>query len=445
MIEESKIISFLSSATRSLKPIIEDSKAFEIVLSTLEFIENSYRHSKFKSLLNRILELSYIESFWNAFDSTNEKFKDGLMGKVEVFNPIFLFPLVYLAFLSISTYRISNLGLLSITIGLIFFVLGVVSSKRIEFGKIYLDEHSDKIAILFLALGTFYLVLDILRAGTIPILNPEARRGLSVLYTYIASLIVPGGILLISLIGVKLRRGEMSLREARMSAIAVTLGTTFLITLLGYRTQLVVSLLGCILAMYFMKLIGIAEIGVSSLAIVAAVSFVGYYRAITQGATLGVWEIIGGRIGLTLSVYDHLIDRFWVFGANRGSTLLATFSSFLPFIPGPWIGPRTIVARVFGVTHISMTSTLLGTIVLDFGIPGIIVFMFVLGFVVGMSYYAMRLTRSALCTAMYSLLIAYTLVGIETGLVDFNVAIFFIGSFLILYNSRKVEDTKLNH
>jgi len=138
-----------------------------------------------------------------------------------------------------------------------------------------------------------------------------------------------------------------------------------------------------------------------------------------------------------LSIYDNLVNRFFLFGANHGTTLLATFSSFFHFIPGPWLGPRTIVARMYGVQHISMTSTLFGTVVLDFGIPGIAIFALALGFVVGLAYYAMKNTRGALPTGIFSLLIAYTLVGIETGLVDLIVFAFFFISFLILVNPKR--------
>ncbi|MFQ5887439.1 MAG: oligosaccharide repeat unit polymerase, partial [Candidatus Hydrothermarchaeales archaeon] len=413
MIEESRTERSLSTFARFLSSTIEESKTFEILLLAIEFIKNSYYSSRFKDILKKILGLFYFGALWNVFDSVNDRFKESLISEIKIFHPALIVPLVYLAFITVSTYRVSNLGLLSIIAGITFFILGLTFSKRIRFGRVYLDEYSKEMAILFLVLGSFYLALDLLRAGAVPLLNAEARRNLSVFYTYLASLLVPGGILLIALIGTKLRDREMTLKEARMSALAVTIGVTFLITLLGYRTQLVVSLLGCIVAMYFMDIVGIAEIGLSFLGIVFAISFLGYYRAMTQGAALGMWGIIGGRVGLSLSVFDHLLSRFWLFGANRGSTLLATFSSFLPYIPGPRMGPRTIIAQVFGVTNVSMTSTLLGTWVLDFGIPGIMAFMLALGFVIGIAYYAMRKTGSALATAIYSLLIAYTLVGIE--------------------------------
>jgi uncharacterized membrane protein len=89
-----------------------------------------------------------------------------------------------------------------------------------------------------------------------------------------------------------------------------------------------------------------------------------------------------------------------------------------------------------GVQNISMTSTLYGTVVLDFGIPGIIGFSLILGLIIGMAYKAMKATGSALATTIFAFLFAYTLVGVETGLVDFNVFMFFLAGGAVILRSR---------
>ena len=192
------------------------------------------------------------------------------------------------------------------------------------------------------------------------------------------------------------------------------------------------------------RLIGLTEILLVFFSAIFAISLLGYYRGMAEGSSVGFFEIIARRVGLTLSVYDYLINRFWPFGVNHGTTMLATFSSFFHFIPGPRLGPRTIVARMFGVQDISMTSTLLGTVVLDFGIVGIIAFMAAFGGILKMAYTAAK-TNSAVGIAIFAFLLSYSLVGIETGLVDFNVFVFFAGSFLILVNSRKCVTKSFNN
>jgi uncharacterized membrane protein len=195
-------------------------------------------------------------------------------------------------------------------------------------------------------------------------------------------------------------------------------------------------MLGSFIALYLTGLVGFLEVVLSiGLAGFGAI-FLGYLRAVLQGSTLGLFDVLSARIGLTMSVYDYLVLRFMPFGANKGYTLLASFSSFIPGIPGPKLGPRTIVARLFGITGISVTSTMLGTIVLDLGIIGVVLFMFLLGHVLGTAYGASK-TGSAMAIGIYSVLLAYSLVGIETGLVDFNVLMMFLFGYVILRTSTR--------
>jgi oligosaccharide repeat unit polymerase len=437
IIRGSKVASALSFFAGFVKRSFGDSKTYTLVSRFSDFVERSFSHSLTLKVHKKASSFVYPQRLWRVFDSLNEGIKQGKIA-TNIFNPLFIFPFTYFAVLAMSSYRPSNLAIFSIFLGIAFFMVGALVSGKVRFKEIYLEEHAKRIAILLLVVGVFFLLMDLYRAKTIPLLEPAVRRHLSVLYTMLASLLVPGGILGISLIGRKLERKEITIREARTFAISTMLIITFLISLLGYRTQVIVSLLGCTIAMYFWNIVGVTEILLSFSSLFLAISSIGYIRALSQGSSMGFFDVIGRRLGLTLSVYDHLITRFWQFGANRGSVALATFSSFFSFIPGPRLGPRTMVARIIGVEkNISITSTLLGTIVLDFGIPGIMFSMVLLGFVVGLAYNAMKQTKSALATAIYSLLIAYALVGIETGLVDFNVAMFFTVSFLILIASRR--------
>ncbi|RLG56669.1 MAG: hypothetical protein DRN95_06525, partial [Candidatus Hydrothermarchaeota archaeon] len=84
---------------------------------------------------------------------------------------------------------------------------------------------------------------------------------------------------------------------------------------------------------------------------------------------------------------------------------------------------------------VSITSTLYGTVALGYGILGIAIFSLLLGHVLAIAHEAMKQSKSSLATGIFSLLMAYTLVGIETGLVDFIVFVLFITSYLILRKS----------
>ena len=432
MISESRSITFLASLTKFFVASVEKSRTYRHVARFAGFLENAFLKS-WTYAISRQMPRLYPVRIWGAFDSANTRLKSS----IDIFNPIFIFPLVYLAFVCVSTYRPTNLALFSIFVGIAFFAAGTRLSNRVKIKNIALESESERIAILLITVGVLALVYDIFQAGAVPLLKPTAKRYLNVTLTTLAMILVPGGILAISSIGKRMQMGKISQNEARIYSLAILLATTILISLLGYRTQIIVSLLGCSIAMYYSRLIGVAEVIVSFFSALLAISLAGYYRALAEGSYIGLFDVVGRRTGLTLSIYDSLVNRFYLFGANHGTTLLATFSSFFHFIPGPRLGPRTIVARMYGVQDISMTSTLFGTVVLDFGIPGIAVFAVCLGFVVGLAYNAMKNTRGALPTGIFSLLIAYTLVGIETGLVDLIVFVLFFISFLILVNPKR--------
>jgi oligosaccharide repeat unit polymerase len=432
MISESKFVSFLVSFTRFFLVSFDKSKVYGYLKNYSGFLENALLKSKTFTLARWIPRL-YPARIWGAFDRANM----GLKASTDLFNPLLIFPLVYLAFICISTYRPSNLALFSIFLGIVFFGAGVKLSERVKIEKITLESEAERIALLLISIGVLALVYDLFQAGAIPLLKPTAKRYLNVTLTTLAMILVPGGILAISAIGKRLENGVISQKDARIYSLFILLGTTFLISLLGYRTQIIVSLLGCTIAMYYSRLIGAIEVLFSFFAAIFSISIAGYYRALAEGSSIGLFEVIGQRMGLTLSIYDSLVNRFYLFGANHGTVFLATFSSFFHTIPGPRLGPRTIVARMYGVQDISMTSTLFGTVVLDFGIPGIMVFALALGFVIGLAYHTMKNTKGAIPTGIFSLLIAYTLVGVETGLVDLVVFVFFFTSFLILVNPKR--------
>ncbi|RMF89818.1 MAG: oligosaccharide repeat unit polymerase [Methanobacteriota archaeon] len=417
--------------------ILLDSRTARFLQGSVGFFEGAARDSAAVRTAYSALARLYPQRIYDAMDRLNQRQESFLSRNIA--SPAVIFPLIYVLFISIGSYRLSNLAILSVALGLLFFYLGVMS-PAFHFTEIKLNERTKEMGIFLFLTGLLFLAADLLSAGAIPLLNPSARRRLVVLYTMLAQLIPPGGILLIAFFGEGYRKGDLELKKARIYGFAMLAVTLLLISTLGFRTQIIVTLLGGLTAMYLTGLVGFVEVMAGLGLAAAGIALLGYLRAVIEGSPIGPLEVMGARIGLTLSVYDYLVKRFMPFGANRGYTLLASFSSFIPGIPGPRLGPRTIVARLFGITGISVTSTLLGTIVLDFGIVGVILFMFLLGHVLGTGYRAAR-TGAAMGVGIYSLLLAYSIVGIETGLVDFNVLMMFSIGYLLLRSSEKGAKT----
>ena len=404
---------------------IGDSYFLSFLDKILEFFLISFRYSFFVKIVKKTEKL-YPE-IWEKIDSKNIR--------VDIFSPEFIFPAVYLCFVAASPYRISNLALFSILVGVAFFILGTKLARG-KFSSIVCEEKSEKIAAFLFLSGIISLFLDLYYCGSIPLFNPFARRMLNVPLTMLSMLTVPSAIFGISIFGKKFLRGEIDKKKARIYSVATMLGVTFLISLLGYRTQTIVCILGCTIAMFYFELIGVIEILVSLLAVILLISGLGYYRAIMQGSSVGFVEIIGKRVALTLSVYDIIVNKFS--NSSGANIFLATFSSVFRFIPGPRLGPRVIVARTIlpDIEGISITSTLYGTVALGFGILGIAIYSVILGYILALCHRATKQTHSSLATSIFSLLLAYTIVGIETGIVDFNVVMFFLVGFLAIYKSR---------
>ena len=438
LVNSSRLVSFVKKATLFLGASLEGSLILRIAGMGAAFVERSFRFSLLRRLAPVLLRL-YPARVYAVVDRVNARLPQAEL------SPVLLFPIAYLAFLSLG--KISLLSFSVVVASLISFIVAFSLASRVRVGRVAFEEHALKLGVALFLLSLLALCLDLYRAYKVPLLEPQARVKLSVAYTYLATFLVPGGVLFASLLGKQYLAGRLSLREVRVYAVAIAVATVFLITLLGYRTQSVVSILAFTFVMHRYRMIGMAEITAAVGGALLAVAALGYYRALVIGSGVGVFEVIAKRVDLTLTLYDFTVRslyeagaRSFLFGHYHGDIALATFSSFLNFVPGLSLGPRTIVARDFGVTGVSLTSTLLGTVTLDMGLIGAITFTFTLGLILGAVYTLMKQTGSALATALFSICFAYLLAGIETGLVDFNVFVLYaLTAFVALASIARAQ------
>jgi|GEM_PF-1154240 oligosaccharide repeat unit polymerase len=423
LVSSCKLVSLLKEATLFLTASLEKSLIMRTVDRGAAFLERSLQLSCLRSSAALLLRL-YPERVYAIVDRVNRRLPQAEL------SPAFLFPLAYLVFLSLG--KISLLSFLLVIVSLISFLLAFSLATRVKVRSVAFEERSLRLGLVLFILSLLALCADLYRAYKVPLLEPQARVKLSVAYTYIATFLVLGGVILASLLGKHLLAGKLSLRDARVYTLAIAVATTFLITLLGYRTQTVVSILAFTFVMNRYRIIGMAEMLIALGAGLLSVAALGYYRALVIGSEVGILEVIAKRADLTLTLYDFTVNSLYkagvttlLFGYYQGDIALATFSSFLDFVPGLSLGPRTIVARNFGVSGVSLTSTLLGTVSLDLGLAGIVTFALAIGAIIGAAYALSKRTGSALATALFSICFAYLLAGIETGLVDFNVFVLY--------------------
>jgi len=261
---------------------------------------------------------------------------------------------------------------------------------------------------ILLLVGVAGFALQIRHAGGIPLLNEEVRRRLSPIYNYLAWSVVPGVALILG-------SSEPRTDEETGLLLAASLSSLAVVTLLGYRTEMVALLLAVVASSYLRGLMRpmtalALTIGISSLYLAAT-----FARLAGSGLPVSPWSAALERVTLTASYFDLLVQRFGYGGVTHGSVHAAVFSSLARWIPGPRIGPRTIVADLVGARPgVSVTASILAQFYLDFGVVGVFLGMAALSFL-------LRLLYSRESPGPYAVLYSYSLVGIETGLLDLNV------------------------
>ena len=113
------------------------------------------------------------------------------------------------------------------------------------------------------------------------------------------------------------------------------------------------------------------------------------------------------------------------FGVTHGQMLAGS-------IPGSDLGPRMMVGKLIAWrTEVTVTPTLIGQMVADFGRVGVFVEMGLLGFVLGIGFKIMQKTKDFFYIGLYSLILTYSILGVETGILDIQVLLYFIIALFI--------------
>jgi len=290
------------------------------------------------------------------------------------------------------------------------------------------------ITFLLIFIGTFYWILDLIAYGGIPILEPLKRGSLDPWYTMAAHLLPLGTILLVSLAGI-----EMEKKKARFVSLVFVVFALITMGVLGYRTQIALTIIGVLIVSAFTELVTLEEItvlsGAGALSLIAMTSL----RNIILQTKVSIIDAIRYRVGLTLSSYDILAELGGLRGFTHGFVHIASYPPLANLMPGLAYSPRRYIGVFVGADNVSITSTIMGPLVIDFGVIGVFLGMLFLGFLLKKSYDLIKRIEGkekALFIAFYAIFLSYSIIGIETGLVDFEVLLTFFAGFLyILYRS----------
>lgn len=417
-------MSFIYSKLTSLFNLISDefhkSFLFTIIFSILEFLENQWVNSFFISLYPKENSLEFLK-------------RNNIL-KNHVFNPLIVL-LVFAAFLSLSLSPISLSLTETLAIGFLFFFIGAIilprfflnkSENIITFNK--RDIYSIGFCLILVSVAFFFI--SIASVGGIPLLKPSIRYLLKPAFTMPVFLIIPGTCILASVYLKEYQDKTITRSQVRFRfLILLVIDVVFLLGL-GYRTPLLAALLMLIIIAYFGDIIAVWEVVIGALLGVSAIIGIGYFRSIgeyTVSKAIDPFYTLKSRADFTLHVLNLLDIIGGNFGATHGNLLAAS-------IPGSELGPRMMVGKLIAWrTEVTVTPTLIGQMVVDFGKVGVALEMCLLGFILGIGFKIIRKTKDYFYIGLYSLILTYSILGVETGILDIQVLFYFAIAIFIYF------------
>jgi len=432
----SNFYSITSYLSRNIEKILRKSLFFTIIFKIASFIENQWVNSYFKSL--------YPDENFLPFLKRNNIIKN------HIFHPIVVL-LVFAIFLILSINSISFDLQISLAIAFIGFIIGSLlipnyffknnankNNKNTGFIKLkQKDVYS--IGFCLILVGIVFFFLSIASVGGIPLLKPSLRYGLKPILTMPVFLMIPG----IGLVGSyyldRFKNNNLSRSQVRFRFFVLTGISVIFLFSLGYRTPIIAVLLLMLIIGYYGKIIAVWEVIIGALAAISIIIGLGYFRSLgelTITTNTSPFYTLQSRADFTLNVLNLLSHISGNFGIKYGALTLSA-------IPGATeLGPRMTIGQLIAWrTAVTVTPTLIGPMLVDFGKVGVAIGMGLLGFILGIGYKIVQKTKDSFYIALYGILLTYAILGVETGILDIHVLIyFFLGLLLYLANILRISN-----
>ena len=328
---------------------------------------------------------------------------------------------------------------LYIGLGLLFFVFGVFLSNyiigkkfKIDVGsapkkilnpkKLSLsDSYSKKEMILvgLVLLGILLQIINIALLGGIPLFSATLKAKAATKIWLISYIIFLPSINVL-----------LAGYNRKPHYLLLLIGLV-LFALTGYRTTPIAIMLSALITLYYTRDVDVKYIILAILAIAVvllAVGFIAVQAISWQHWSLNPIELVSYRAAFTLNILSKAIENQF---ATMGNLFYATLTGFFTHSDA-----RVLVGQAtLGQVH-SITSTIFGPALLDFGIVGMLIQMFLLGLILK-TLHSIQNYKKEIFTAFYGILLAQTIIWIETGPTDVVVWLFYlIGIFLIIHFLR---------
>ncbi|WP_245637478.1 oligosaccharide repeat unit polymerase family protein [Methanobrevibacter filiformis] len=292
----------------------------------------------------------------------------------------------------------------------------------------YDDIYSIGFCLFLVAVIFFFLCIA--SVGGIPMLNPSLRYSLKPILTMPVFLIVPAVALILSSYLNDYKTNKITLSMFRFRYLVLIIISLGLLIFLGYRSPIISILLIMIIIGHYGKILASWEIIIGIFLGLIMITGIGYFRSIGEFMithnTNPIYSL-QTRADFTLHVLNLLNYISGDFGLLHGSLTASA-------IPGSEFGPRSIIGQLLAWrTKVTLTPTLIGPMLIDFGRVGVGLGMGLLGFILGIGHKIVKLTKDSFYIGLYALLLTYTILGIETGIVDIQVLSYFIlGLFIYI-------------
>ena len=418
----SLIYSSLTSFINKICDKFHESFLFTLIFSILGFFENLWVNCFFSKLYPDENFLSFLNK--------------SVILKKYLFHPLivlFLFSLFLLLSINAPSFSL----VISFFIAYIgFFIGSAIFPKFIRADNIILFKRRDVYSIgffLILVSGVF-LFVSIASVGGIPLLKPSIRYLLKPVFTMPVFLIIPGTCLVASSYLKDFQDGNIIRSQVRFRFLFLLLLDCGFLLLLGYRTPLLAAFLIIIIIAYYGNIVSLWEVALGGLIGVGAIIGIGYFRSLSEMAITSSTSPIytlQSRADFTMHVLNLLDFISGNYGLTHGKLLASS-------IPGSDLGPRMMVGKLIAWrTEVTVTPTLIGQMLVDFGKVGVFLEMCLLGFILGIGFKIVKKTKNFAYIGIYSLILTYTILGIETGILDIQVLIYFAIAIIIYFINLK--------
>ena len=326
---------------------------------------------------------------------------------------------------------------LYIGIGLLSFVLGIYFAKKLLDRKgLNLDSNAypqklslfesysknELIIVALVALGILLQIVNIVHLGGIPLFSATLKaKAASKIWLLSYIIFLPSINILLA-------------RYNRNSHYILLLAGLILFALTGYRTTPIAIMLSSLITLYYTRDIDLKYIALAIAAIAVmllAVGFIAVQAISWQHWSLNPIELVSYRAAFTLNILSSAIQNQF---ATMGNLFYSTLTGFFTHTD-----PRVLVGIATIDRNHSITSTIFGPALLDFGIVGMILQMIFIGFILKVLH-GMQNHKRSIFTAFYGILLAQTIIWIETGPTDVVVWLFYLlGIILIILSFRGLD------